>query len=80
MRLSLNRALLGAVGAAILAGLVPAGIVLDRRLAAALEDRALDGPGPRPTLEKIVDAIGPLANAAPKPDAAPRARRTSRRS
>lgn len=40
MRLSLNRALLGAVGAAILAGLVPAGIVLDRRLAAALEDRA----------------------------------------
>ena len=48
-------------------------------LDAALEDRALDGPGPRPTLEKIVDAIGPLANAAPKPDAAPRARRTTRR-
>jgi signal transduction histidine kinase len=40
MRLSLNRALLGAVGAAILAGLVPAAIVLDRRLASALEDRA----------------------------------------
>ena len=40
MRLSLNRALLGAVGAAILAGMVPAAIVLDRRLASALEDRA----------------------------------------
>ena len=40
MRLSLNRALLGAVGAAILAGVIPAGIVLDRRLAAALQGRA----------------------------------------
>jgi two-component system NtrC family sensor kinase len=40
MRLSLNRALLGAVGAAILVGMVPAAIVLDRRLASALEDRA----------------------------------------
>jgi len=40
MRLSLNRALLGAVGAAILTGMVPAAIVLDRRLASALEDRA----------------------------------------
>jgi signal transduction histidine kinase len=40
MPLSLNRALLGAVGAAILAGMVPAAIVLDRRLASALEDRA----------------------------------------
>src|SRR5689334_5261183 len=40
MRLSLNRALLGAVGAAILAGLIPATIALDRRLASALEDRA----------------------------------------
>ena len=40
MRLSLNRALLGAVGAAILAGMVPAAIVLDRRLASALQDRA----------------------------------------
>jgi signal transduction histidine kinase len=39
MRLSLNRALLGAVGAAILAGMVPAAVVLDRRLASALEDR-----------------------------------------
>ena len=48
-------------------------------LDAALEDRALDGPGPRPTLESIVDAIGPLANAAPQRDAAPRARRSSRR-
>jgi signal transduction histidine kinase len=40
MALSLNRALLGAVGAAILAGMVPAAIALDRRLASALEDRA----------------------------------------
>jgi signal transduction histidine kinase len=40
MRLSLNRALVGAVGVAILAGMVPAAIVLDRRLASALEDRA----------------------------------------
>ena len=39
-------------------------------LDAALEDRALDGPGPRPTLESIVEAIGPLANAAPRRDAA----------
>jgi len=40
MRLSLNRALVGAVGAAILVGMIPAAIVLDRRLASALEDRA----------------------------------------
>jgi 5-methyltetrahydrofolate--homocysteine methyltransferase len=48
-------------------------------LDAALDDRALDGPGPRPTLESIVESIGPLANAAPRADAAPRVRRTSRR-
>ena len=42
MRLTipLQRALLGAIAAAILAGMIPAGIVLDRRLAAALETRA----------------------------------------
>ena len=42
MRLTipLQRALLGAIAAAILAGMIPAGIVLDRRLAAALEERA----------------------------------------
>jgi signal transduction histidine kinase len=40
MRLSLNHALIGAVGAAILVGMVPAAVVLDRRLASALEDRA----------------------------------------
>ena len=40
MPISLNRALLGTVGAAILAGMIPAAIVLDRRLASALEDRA----------------------------------------
>jgi hypothetical protein len=41
-RLTLQRAILGAVGAALLAGLVPAGVVLDRRLASALERRARD--------------------------------------
>lgn len=40
MPISLNRALLGTVGAAILAGMIPAAIVLDRRLASTLEDRA----------------------------------------
>src|SRR5690348_2673823 len=39
MSLSLNRVLVGAVGVAILAGLVPAAVVLDHRLASALEDR-----------------------------------------
>jgi 5-methyltetrahydrofolate--homocysteine methyltransferase len=48
-------------------------------LDAALEDRALDGPGARPTLESIVETIGPLANAAPRSDAAPHSRRTPRR-
>jgi signal transduction histidine kinase len=38
--LTLQRALLATVGLAILAGIVPAGIALDRRLAAALEARA----------------------------------------
>jgi hypothetical protein len=48
-------------------------------LDAALEDRALDGPGARPTLETIIETIGPLANAAPRSDPAPRSRRASRR-
>lgn len=39
-RITLNRALLGTVVLAILVGLVPAGIVLDRRLASALEAKA----------------------------------------
>ncbi len=38
---SLQRALLATVGIAILAGIIPAGIALDRRLASALESRAL---------------------------------------
>ena len=38
--ITLQRALLGAIGIAILAGILPAGIALDRRLAAALESRA----------------------------------------
>ena len=41
-RLTLQRAIVGALGAALLAGIVPAGIALDRRLAAALERRARD--------------------------------------
>ena len=45
----------------------------------ALEDRALDGPGDRPTLESIIETIGPLANSAPRPDAEPaRVRRRAR--
>ncbi len=48
-------------------------------LDSALEDRALDGALPRPTIETIVETIGPLANAAPRPDAEPRARRRTRR-
>lgn len=48
-------------------------------LNAALEDRALDGPDPRPSLDSIVETIGPLANTAPRPDAEPRTRRRARR-
>jgi hypothetical protein len=44
-------------------------------LNAALEDRALDGPAPRPSLSSIVENIGPLANLVPGPDSDPRARR-----
>ena len=40
MRLSVNRALIGFVVVVMLVGLVPAGILLDRRLVNALEDRA----------------------------------------
>jgi signal transduction histidine kinase len=38
--ITLQRALLGALAIAMLAGFVPAGMILDRRLAGALEDRA----------------------------------------
>lgn len=48
-------------------------------LDAALEDRALDGPRARPTIETITDVIGPLANAAPSSTDRPRSRRTPRR-
>src|SRR6187402_3397422 len=41
-RLDLQRAILGAIAVALLAGIIPAGIALDRRLAAALEQRARD--------------------------------------
>lgn len=44
-------------------------------LDAVLDDRALDGPGRRPTIESITATIGPLANAAPSGAARP-ARRT----
>ncbi|MEJ7812298.1 MAG: hypothetical protein WKG32_17940, partial [Gemmatimonadaceae bacterium] len=40
MRLTLQRAVVATVASAILAGLVPAGIALDRRLAAAMTERA----------------------------------------
>ena len=45
---------------------------------AALEDRALDGPGPRPSIDAIVERIGPLANSAPTPTTETRPRRRSR--
>ena len=50
-----------------------------RALDAALEDRALDGPGARPTIETVIEMIGPLANAAPSSVDRPRSRRTPRR-
>ena len=40
--LNLQRAILGAIVAALLAGIIPAGFALDRRLAAALDQRARD--------------------------------------
>ena len=43
---------------------------------AALDERSARGD--RPTIESIVASIGPLANAAPAPDAEPRARRRGR--
>ena len=47
-------------------------------LDAALEDRALDGPGPRPSIDTVVEAIGPLANSAPTVTTETRPRRRSR--
>ena len=46
-------------------------------LDSALEDRALDGPGPRPSLDIIVDSIGLLANPAPTANAEVRRRSRS---
>jgi 5-methyltetrahydrofolate--homocysteine methyltransferase len=48
-------------------------------LDAVLEDRALDGPGRRPTIDTVIEVIGPLANAAPSSAGRPRSRRTPRR-
>jgi signal transduction histidine kinase len=50
--LNLQRAILGAVVAALLAGIVPAGVVLDRQLASALEQRARDDLAHAPQLFK----------------------------
>src|SRR5207302_8618027 len=50
--LSLHGAILGAIVAAQLAGIVPAGVALDRRLAAALEQRARDDLALAPQLFK----------------------------
>jgi len=52
LRLNLQRAILGAVVAALLAGIVPAGVALDRRLADALEQRARDDLALAPQLFK----------------------------
>ena len=60
-RLTLQRAILGAVGAALLAGLVPAGLVLDRRLASALERRARDDLALAPQL--FADRVAATADA-----------------
>ena len=40
MRWSLQRASFALIGVALIAGLIPAGIVLDRRLASEIEDKA----------------------------------------
>ena len=50
--LNLQRAILGAIVAALLAGIVPAGVALDRRLAAALDQRARDDLALAPRLFK----------------------------
>jgi signal transduction histidine kinase len=60
-RLTLQRAILFAVGAALFAGLVPAGIVLDRRLAAALERRARDDLALAPQL--FADRVAAMSDA-----------------
>jgi signal transduction histidine kinase len=49
---NLQRAILGAIVGALLAGIVPAGVALDRRLAAALEQRARDDLALAPRLFK----------------------------
>jgi signal transduction histidine kinase len=49
-RLTLHRAIVGAIAGAILAGIVPAGIALDRRLAAALERQVHDDLARAPRL------------------------------
>ena len=50
--LNLQRAILGAVVLALLAGIVPAGVALDRQLAAALDQRARDDLALAPQLFK----------------------------
>jgi two-component system NtrC family sensor kinase len=60
-RLTLQRAILFAVGAALFAGLVPAGIVLDQRLAAALERRARDDLALAPQL--FADRVAAMSDA-----------------
>ncbi len=50
--LNLQRAILGAIVAALLAGIVPAGVALDRRLASALEQRARNDLALAPQLFK----------------------------
>nr|ALS91856.1 cztS_silS_copS: heavy metal sensor [uncultured bacterium] len=60
-QLNLQRAILGAVVVALLAGVIPAGIALDRRLASALEQRARDDLALAPQLFK--DRVASSADA-----------------
>lgn len=60
-RLDLQRAILGAIAVALLAGIIPAGIALDRRVAAALEQRARDDLALAPQL--FVDRSASTADA-----------------
>jgi two-component system, NtrC family, sensor kinase len=63
---SLQRTLLVLIGVALVAGLVPAGVVLDRRLAQELEDRARDDLASAPSLLRdhhaaVSEALGMYA-------------------
>lgn len=50
MQWSLQKSLFALLGVALIAGLVPAGLVLDRRVASEIEERARDDLAPAPSL------------------------------